>query len=81
MTRKTARGFRIYSEFPDTYGTTVYVQQSSSVSPACWIYYGDPEYGKYDPCSGQKIPPALHLSPAQVRRLIRALTRFLESDA
>lgn len=73
--RKTARGFRIFAEFKDDYGTPFNVVESSSVDPHCWIYYNDPEYGKWH--LGEKLPPALHLSPAQARRLIRALERWL----
>lgn len=46
MTRKmTARGFDIYAEFIDRYGTAVRIQQSSlATEPAVWIFSegGDP---------------------------------------
>jgi hypothetical protein len=63
--KRTARGFRIYTEFSDTYGNIVTVQQSSSVKHRCWI-------------SVDSAVPAAHLSVVHAKRLIKALTRFVE---
>ena len=63
--RKTNRGFAIYSEFKDTYGSTVRVQMSSNVLKRCWIFVDEKDYG------------AIHLSEAQAKRLIKALEKFL----
>jgi hypothetical protein len=48
----TSRGFSIYGEFTDTYGSDVKVQQSSTATQdAVWIFANHPD--------GYEIPPRL----------------------
>lgn len=80
MSRKTNRGFTIYSEFKDTYGGTVRIQESSSVLKRVWIFYDHPEDGKFDKASGTNIKMAPHLSIAQAKEIVRALQKFIEKE-
>ncbi len=73
--KRTGRGFAIYTEFPETRGCTVRVQESSSVQRACWIFCTNA--GAYtDRKVGVDVAP--HLTPAQARRVAKALMRFAD---
>lgn len=61
--QKTARGFVIYDEFFDCYGTKITVQESSNIYGGIWIY------SKND--KGEDFTP--HLSVDDARRLVKAL--------
>lgn len=80
--RKTSRGFRIYSEFTDLYGTRIKVQESSlATKKAVWIFRSNPNDGQ--PVAGSDKPSCMdpHLSVAQAKRLIRALQIWLKEVA
>jgi hypothetical protein len=72
--KKTNRGFRIYSEFKDTYGADVRVQMSSNVLKRCWIFVKGGMQKEY----ADKNDGSLHLSEAQAKRLITALQKFIQ---
>lgn len=75
--KKTDRGFRIFSEFKDTYDAKVRVIESSlATAPRVWIFCDKP-YLKPDGESEVEDSP-LHLSPHQARLLISALNKWLE---
>jgi hypothetical protein len=64
-TKKTKRGFRIYSDFKDFYGERVRIQESSlATKRAVWIFGGGHIAG-------------IHLDRARAKRLIRALKLFV----
>ena len=66
----TERGFTIYDEFIDTYGTGVRVQESSSAEEArVWIFTDGEARG-----SGSGTP---HLNVEQARRVRDALDAFI----
>jgi hypothetical protein len=79
--RKTGRGFNIYAELEDSYGVGVRVQQSSAMSDDghgasfVWLWVEDEKHvlGHL----GEKLYPALHLSPDQARQLRDALDLHL----
>ena len=70
--KKTSRGFNIYTEFRDTYKSEVRVQESSSAcAPRVWIFC--------ESAPGNKdMSP--HLSPAQARRVAKALLKFADAN-
>lgn len=87
--KRTSRGFDLYTEFTDTYGATVSVRESSAAGVRrCWVdARGGSTLGarqlalsKEDPRQpGENIVndnTSGHLSPAQARRLAKALLRF-----
>lgn len=83
MRKKTVRGFNIYSEFKDSYGNAVTVQESSSANRACWIFVKNKDGKDVVDCIGaldnrQSVSP--HLTPAQARRLAKALLKFAEGS-
>ncbi len=81
--KKTERGFKIYSEFKDTYRNTIRVQESSSAEGArCWVfaYYPDGSMFSINPNSGECFTASPHLSPGQARRLAKALLKFADSE-
>lgn len=63
--KRAKNGLMILTEFRDTYGAVVTVQHSSAIEPRCWIF-----------CEGTQSAP--HLSPAQARRVAKALLRFAD---
>ncbi len=69
--RRAPNGLRVFSEFKDAYGSKITVKESSAwPSPRCWVFCeNDPQQFK---------DPAPHLSPAQARRLAKALLKFSE---
>ncbi len=72
---KTNRGFRIYSEFTDTYKSKVRIQMSSNVLKRCWIFVKND--GK-SPESNLITDGAIHLSDGQAKLVIKALEKFLQ---
>ncbi len=75
--KKDHRGFRIYTQFKDTYKSDVMVKMSSSVMKRCWIFVhneGD------QPGSSLMTDGAIHLNQDQAKRLIKALEAFLQDD-
>ena len=79
--KRTNRGFWIFSEFKDSYDQTITVQESSSINKRCWIFVKnkDGNDGFEDKAGGGFHSYSAHLSPAQAKRLIKALERFIES--
>lgn len=79
MTKRTSRGFRIYSDFRDSYGNRVRIQQSSAACmDAVWIFCDGESDGKMLPGDTKPFKSAPHLTIAQAKRVIRALERFVE---
>lgn len=75
-TKKDQRGFGIYTEFVDTYGASVRIKQSSSISKRCWIYIeGGATAGTSSSNDG-----ATHLNVVQAKMVIKALQKFLLDD-
>lgn len=70
--RKTQRGFGIYSEFTDSYGSRIKIQESSSAEKkCCWIFCdNDPNVFKN---------PSPHLTVAQAKRVIAGLKKWIEA--
>ena len=73
---KTKRGFSIYTEFLDTYGQEVRVQQSSSAEEdRVWIFCnkeGKSGFEKF----GEIHSYSPHLSRKQAFKLAKSLLRF-----
>ena len=68
--RATPRGFKVYAELTDTYGSNVQVQESSSAEgPRVWIFA---DSGLQ---SGGNASP--HLDVAQAKRVRDALGMFI----
>jgi hypothetical protein len=59
----TQRGFAIYDEFTDSYGSTIRVQESSNIYGGIWVYCKGRD--------GEDFTP--HLSNDDARRLVKAL--------
>lgn len=74
--RKTPRGFKIYSEFTDTYKSDVSIVESSSVLKRCWIFVEND--GKKQG-SNLVTDGAIHLDTRQARLVISALQKFIKS--
>lgn len=71
-TRTTERGYRIFLTFRDSHSNEVRVQKSSSArAPCVWLFCHGPD--------GADEPP--HLTICQAKRLIEALTEFVEGAA
>lgn len=70
-TRENERGFSVYAEYTDTYGSTIRVQESSHIDPRVWIFVecNSPEWLK-------RGEGALHLDEEGVDRLIAALLHW-----
>ncbi len=69
--RHTQRFFQIYGEFKDSYGSEVRIQESSSAEGRyCWIFSHKANDQQTD------FPP--HLSVTQAKRVVKALTKFIE---
>lgn len=77
MKKQTERGFRIYTEFIDTYKSEVTVQMSSNVQKRCWIFVNND--GK-TPGSNLVTDGAIHLDNKQAKRIIKALENFLKDE-
>lgn len=81
--KKTNRGFSIYKEIKDSYGSTVTVQESSAATQhCCWIFTNDHRGDDVVDCVGaknnrQSVSP--HLTKAQARRVAKALLKFSDS--
>ena len=71
----TERGFTIYDQFTDTYGSEVRIQESSAVSgPRCWIFTSAAE-------DGDTVTVAAHLNVTQAERVRDALDAFIGEHA
>lgn len=67
----TGRGFTIYDEFTDTYGSQIRVQESSAApGPRCWIFTAAAE-------DGDTVTAAAHLDVTQAERVRDALDAFI----
>lgn len=75
--KKTNRGFKIYSEFTDTYKSKVQIQESSSIFKRCWIFVKNE--GKH-PESNLVTDGAIHLNTKQAKLIISALQKFLADN-
>ena len=75
--KKTNRGFSVYSEFTDTYGSKVVVQMSSAVLKRCWIFVHND--GK-SPKGNLVTDGAIHINNRQAKLIINALQKFLVDD-
>ena len=74
--KRTSRGFGIYTEFVDTYGQEVRVQQSSSAeSDRVWIFCNKEGKSGFEKL-GEIHSYSPHLSRKQAVRLAQALLRF-----
>lgn len=75
--KKNYRGFRVYTEFIDTYKSKITVQESSSACyERCWIFINND--GKH-PESNLVTDGAAHLSKQQAKWLVKALQKFIDS--
>lgn len=75
--KKTNRGFKIYSEFTDTYKSKVRVQQSSSILKRCWIFVENDGKSKG---SNLETDGAIHLNIRQAKSIINALHKFIKDN-
>jgi hypothetical protein len=65
----TPRGFAVYDQFTDTYGSVIRVQQSSAAAESrCWIFAEN---------AGMDVAPAPHLNVEQAKRVRDALDAFI----
>lgn len=83
--KKTSLGLRIYAEFADRDGNYICVQQSGTVPCNSVRIFAANEHGSdvvYFPADNTGGPGyaavSPHLSPAQCRRLVRALQQHLK---
>lgn len=73
LMKHTCRGFRIYSEFLDSYKSEVRIQESSSAEGRyCWIFTKKAGEGDID--------WAPHLSVYQAKRVVKALEKFIAGN-
>lgn len=78
--KRTNRGFAVYTEFTDTYGSRVRVQQSSSAcAPRVWVFCKKERKDEDGVLTDTGVDWSPHLSPAQARKVAKALLTF--SDA
>jgi hypothetical protein len=69
--KKTSRGFKIYSEFTDSYGSKIRIQESSNAEKTCvWIFCNND--------TGHFSDPTPHLTVAQAKQVIKGLQAFIE---
>ena len=91
--KRTDRGFAIYAKLTDTYGADVRVQKSSAAGVRrCWIFAkGGSTLGSRQKTLSEESPMqpgenivndsvSAHLSPAQARRVAKALLQFADGD-
>lgn len=68
----TERGFTIYDQFTDTYGSQIRVQESSAASgPRCWIFTTAADD------DDDTVTAAAHLDVTQAERVRDALDSFI----
>lgn len=73
---KTPRGFTIYSQFKDSDGQAVSIQESSSATQRhVWIFCTT-----RDDDGLPKVCLGPHLTVSQAKRVIKALQRFVEES-
>ena len=70
--KKDPRGFRIFTEFKDTYGAEVVIKMSSAVVKRGWIFVQGGGTGENK--------GAIHFDNAQAKRMIIALQAFLKES-
>lgn len=76
--KRNSRGFREYLTMKDFYGAEVRVTKSSIATRSCvWIFIKDGGAAAI----GNPNDGAAHLTKAQARRIIKALTKFIEGQA
>ena len=86
--KRTARGFRIYAEIPDSRGNVLRVQESSAVGDErsaafLWLFVDETAANKarreeWEQRMGKRSDHAPHLSVEAVRALQEALEEFLQ---
>ena len=77
--KKTQRGFTIYGEFKDTKKQIIRVQQSSAACvEAVWVFATNPQQALLYPWDYGAPTYHPHLNRTQAKRLIKALTKFVE---
>lgn len=76
--RRNERGFKIYGEFVDTYGSKVSVTESSlATARRCWVQiHREPGIVNGATVIGQR--GMAHLDRRMAKQLVRGLTRWLE---
>jgi hypothetical protein len=78
----TERGFAIYVEFVDTYGSNVRVQESSAASePKVWIFCDRSRGYASDDLGGDRQAATPHLSVEQARCVRDALDEFIKGNS
>lgn len=77
MSKTDNRGFKVYTEFEDTYKSKVVVKESSSVFKRCWIFVKND--GKGGGGNNLETDGAIHLNTTQARRVIKALQNFIKT--
>ena len=81
MKKYTQRGFRNYADAKDSYGINYVIRESSAAMKRCvWIFTHDPKHYFKDDVTGYDIVPALHLTEAQAKRVIKALQKFIDGE-
>jgi hypothetical protein len=79
--KKTNRGFLIYGKLVDIYDQTVSVVESSSAEgPRVWVFCKDKDGREAIEHLGQLQARSPHLTPAQARRVAKALLRFADTS-
>ena len=77
MKRNTC-GRKIYTKLVDTYGNSVVVQESGSVLRRCWLFCKTSAGEQVILHLGRHCAISPHLSPANARRVAKALLRFAD---
>jgi hypothetical protein len=70
----TPRGFNVYAEFTDTYGSDIRVQQSSNAErDAVWIFANHPDGHEIPPRFKQRLASAGFTRPVDIAELASVL--------
>ena len=74
--KKTERGFSVYGELEDTYGSSIKVVESSVAGdPCCWVFCD-----AFDHKSPGRKPSTPHLSVPEAKKLVQCLQNFINDS-
>ena len=75
--KRTPRGFVVFTQFIDSYHNEVRVQESSNAEGRfVWVFCSPSKGSTF----GESDSPSPHLTPAQARRVAKALLKFAEVE-
>jgi hypothetical protein len=78
--KRNERGFPVYGEFMDTYGSTVSVTQSSlATANRCWVQIHRKD-GYHEGSQVSEQHGMAHLNRRQAKQLVASLQRWLKEE-